>query len=101
MTLHESEVRRGSDRTASTGLDRQRGFAEPALVAEQGLAIQPEFLVWRELRDGKLTVAMPEWSVTPLGLHLVMPPSPLRPLRVQALVDYLARELANAPWDRE
>jgi len=70
----------------------------PALLAGQGLAIQPEFLVWREVRDGKLAVAMPDWSVTPLGLHLVMPPSPLRPLRVQALVDHLARELANAPW---
>lgn len=71
----------------------------PALLAGQGLAIQPEFLVWRELRDGLLTLAMPEWSVTPLGLHLVMPPSPLRPLRVQTLIDYLARELARAPWD--
>ncbi|KQS05142.1 LysR family transcriptional regulator [Sphingomonas sp. Leaf357] len=71
----------------------------PALLAGQGLAIQPEFLVWRELRDGRLMPAMPEWSVAPLGLHLVMPPSPLRPLRVQALIDYLARELARAPWD--
>ena len=70
----------------------------PALVAGQGLAIQPEFLIWRELRDGQLAVAMPEWSVTSLGLHLVMPPSPLRPLRVQVLVDYLARELVQAPW---
>jgi len=70
----------------------------PALIAGQGLAIQPEFLVWQELRDGKLTVAMPDWTVTPLGLHLVMPPSPLRPLRVQVLIDHLARELANAPW---
>ena len=72
----------------------------PALVAGQGLAIQPEFLVWRELRDGALAIGMPEWSVTPLGLHLVMPPSPLRPLRVQVVIDYLARELANAPWGR-
>jgi DNA-binding transcriptional LysR family regulator len=70
----------------------------PALLAGQGLAIQPEFLVWRELRDGKLAVAMPDWTVTPLGLHLVMPPSPLRPLRVQVLIDHLARELASAPW---
>jgi DNA-binding transcriptional LysR family regulator len=70
----------------------------PALIAGQGMAIQPEFLVWRELRDGKLTVVMSEWTVTPLGLHLVMPPSPLRPLRVQVLIDHLARELANAPW---
>ena len=73
----------------------------PALIAGQGLAIQPEFLVWRELRDGKLVTAMPDWTVTPLGLHLVMPPSPLRPLRVQVLIDHLARELANAPWGRD
>lgn len=70
----------------------------PALVAGQGLAIQPEFLVWHALRDGTLAVAMPEWTVTPLGLHLVMPPSPLRPLRVQVVIDYLARALAHAPW---
>ena len=70
----------------------------PALLAGQGLAIQPEFLIWRELRDGRLTIAMPDWTVAPLGLHLVMPPSPLRPLRVQVLIDHLARELANAPW---
>lgn len=70
----------------------------PALIAGQGLAIQPEFLVWRELREGTLAIAMPQWTVTPLGLHLLMPPSPLRPLRVQVLIDHLARELANPPW---
>jgi len=70
----------------------------PTLIAGQGLAIQPEFLVWRELREGTLAIGMPEWSVTPLGIHLVMPPSPLRPLRVQVLIDHLAREFANAPW---
>ncbi len=72
----------------------------PALIAGQGLAVQPEFLVWRELREGTLVIGMPEWQVAPLGIHLVTPPSPLRPLRVQVLIDYLARELANAPWDK-
>ncbi len=71
----------------------------PALIAGQGLAVQPEFLVWRELREGTLVIVMPEWQVAPLGIHLLTPPSPLRPLRVQVLIDYLARELANAPWD--
>jgi DNA-binding transcriptional LysR family regulator len=70
----------------------------PALLAAQGLAIQPEFLVWRELRSGALEIVMPDWTPPPLALHLVMPPSPLRPLRVQAVVDHLSRALAHAPW---
>ena len=70
----------------------------PALVAGLGLAIQPDFLVWRELRAGTLEIAMPDWTPPPLALHLIMPPSPLRPLRVQAVIDYLAIALARAPW---
>ncbi|QNA85299.1 LysR family transcriptional regulator [Sphingomonas sp. So64.6b] len=71
----------------------------PALLAGQGLALQPEFLVWRELREGRLEIAMPEWTVPPLGLHLLTPPSSLRPLRVQVLIDHLAKALATPPWD--
>jgi DNA-binding transcriptional LysR family regulator len=70
----------------------------PALVAGRGLALQPEFLIWRELQAGTLEVAMPEWSPPILGLHLVMPLSRRRPARVQALVQHLAHSLAQPPW---
>ena len=70
----------------------------PALLAGQGLAIQPEFLIWRELRDGALEIALPEWTPPPLALHLIMPPSPFRLLRVQVTIDHLADALAKAPW---
>jgi DNA-binding transcriptional LysR family regulator len=73
----------------------------PALIAGQGLAMQPEFLVWRDLQQGLLEVGMPEWSAQPLGLYLVMPPSPLRPLRVRVLIDHLASTLARSPWANE
>jgi DNA-binding transcriptional LysR family regulator len=70
----------------------------PALLAGLGLAIQPEFLVWREVKRGDLEIVLPDWAPPPLALHLVMPPSPLRPLRVQVVIDHLSRALAQAPW---
>lgn len=70
----------------------------PVLLAGEGLAIQPEFLVWKQLRDGALEIAMPAWMPPPLALNLIMPPSLLRSLRVQAVIDHLAGALARAPW---
>ncbi len=70
----------------------------PSLVAGQGLALQPEFLVWRELRAGLLEHVMPDWTAPILGLHLVMPPGALRPLRVQTLIEHLSKSLAHPPW---
>jgi DNA-binding transcriptional LysR family regulator len=71
---------------------------KPALLAGQGLAIQPEFLVWRELRAGALEPVMPDWAPPPLALHLLTPPSSMRPARVQAVIDHLTKTLAQAPW---
>ena len=70
----------------------------PALRAGLGLAVQPEFMVWRDLADGRLEAVMTEWSVPPIGLHVVTPPGGLRPARVTVLIDFLGRRLAGAPW---
>ncbi|MCL7714810.1 LysR family transcriptional regulator [Stenotrophomonas mori] len=63
-----------------------------------GLALQPEFMVWEDLRDGRLETAMDDWQVEPIALHIVTPPGLRRPARVQALIDYLAAGLERAPW---
>ncbi|WP_042263193.1 LysR family transcriptional regulator [Paraburkholderia heleia] len=70
----------------------------PALLAGQGIALQPEFLVWDALQRGELEHVMGEWAIADINVNLVMPPGFMRTTRVTALIDFLVEHLAHAPW---
>lgn len=71
-----------------------------ALMAGQGVAIQPDFMVWEDLARGALVELMPEWRVPDIALHLVTPPGQRRPARVRVLIQFLAERLMHAGWAR-
>ncbi|BCW89742.1 HTH-type transcriptional regulator DmlR [Alphaproteobacteria bacterium SO-S41] len=73
----------------------------PALLAGEGLAMQPDFTVAAHLRAGTLEAILTEWAPPPIAVHLVMPPGGLRPARVGAVIDFLAAHFATAPWTVE
>jgi DNA-binding transcriptional LysR family regulator len=72
----------------------------PALRAGMGIALQPEFLVWRDLREGRLEVVLADWSAPPIALNIVTPPGGPRPSKVSVLIEFLIARFSErtAPW---
>lgn len=70
----------------------------PVLRAGLAMAVIPEFIVWQEIRSGALEAILEDWMPPPNAVHLVTPPGANRPVRVQLLMDFLAKRYAKAPW---
>ena len=68
----------------------------PALIAGLGIARLPDFIVAPHLASGELVAILQDWTPPPTGLHLLTPPSALRPARVEALIAFLADRLREA-----
>jgi DNA-binding transcriptional LysR family regulator len=71
-----------------------------ALEAGLGLALQPDFLVWDAVRDGRLMTVLDDWAAPKLALHLITPAGGPRPIRVAVLLEFLTRRFTSgaAPW---
>ena len=73
----------------------------PSVCAGHGIALLPDFIVWRALAEGKIERILPDWAPAPIALNLLTPPNALRPARVRVLIDYLAKRFTKAPWALE
>ena len=65
----------------------------PALIAGRGIGYLPDFLCQKALDAGELINVLPGWRMGDIALNIVMPPSRLRPARVDALVNFLKDNL--------
>jgi DNA-binding transcriptional LysR family regulator len=69
-----------------------------AALAHQGVILQPDFLVSRDLRDATLVELMPEYRAAELGIFAVYPTRKQLPSKVRRLVDFLVEAFQEPPW---
>ncbi|MDR6787415.1 DNA-binding transcriptional LysR family regulator [Sphingomonas sp. BE138] len=66
-----------------------------ALEAGLGIARLPGFIVGDALAAGRIVEILHDWAPAPIGLHLLTPPSALRPARVDALIAFVSERLRD------
>ncbi len=71
--------------------------ARQALVAGRGIAPAHRWLVDDLLTSGELDVLLPDYTLPPVPLSMLIVPERGNVLRVRLLVDYLARHIAEIP----
>lgn len=72
----------------------------PSLDAGEGIALQPDFIVWEATQAGRLVAVLTDWACPRLALNLVTPGGGPRAIRTRVLLDFLASRFTSgaAPW---
>jgi DNA-binding transcriptional LysR family regulator len=72
----------------------------PSLRAGIGIAVLPDFMVWRDLQEGRLETVMTQWLAPLIALNIVSPPGGPRPSKVTVLMEFLIRRYSGngIPW---
>lgn len=69
-----------------------------AALANQGLILQPDFIVGEDLRRGDLVELMPSYRSIELGIYAVYASRKQLPLKTRRLVDHLSDALREPSW---
>jgi DNA-binding transcriptional LysR family regulator len=73
---------------------------EGALAKGLGVALQPDFVVWKQLKDTTLARVLVDWSAPPANVNILTPGGRPHASRVTALIDFLIGRFASdkVPW---
>ena len=66
-----------------------------AVLSGMGIATPPTWMFKDEIASGDVQILLPNWTVSPLPIHLVFSPYRQRAAKVRAFCDYMALALAE------
>ena len=69
-----------------------------AALGNQGVILQPTFLIAADLESGRLVEVLPQYRSPDLGIYALYPTRKHLLPKVRLLIDYLAESFADKPW---
>jgi DNA-binding transcriptional LysR family regulator len=69
-----------------------------AALADQGIILQPDFLIGADLRRDTLVELLPKFRSVELGIHVVYPTRKHLPLKLRRLIDFLVAAFRSPAW---
>jgi DNA-binding transcriptional LysR family regulator len=69
-----------------------------AALDDQGIVLQPDFIVGEDVKRGRLIELMPEYRAVELGVYAVYPSRKYLPLKIRRLVDFLVQSFRDVSW---
>ena len=69
-----------------------------AAIAGQGIVLQPDFMVYEDLKQGTLVRLLPDYRTPVFTIYAVYPTRKMLPPRVRNLVNFLVAALRNPSW---
>lgn len=73
--------------------------ARAATLAGLGVSWQPTFLVSEDLRAGRLVRLLPAYSLPDIDVLAVYPSRRQLSVKVRVMIDFLAAQFSDTPWD--
>jgi len=69
-----------------------------AALADQGIILQPDFIVGEDLRRGTLVELLPGWRAGRIDIHAMYPTRKFLPVKTRRMVDFLVEAFATPAW---
>ena len=96
FTARHAPAQRVSVRVSPVMRSNNGDTCRDAAVQGQGVVMQPDFLVAKELQTGRLVQVMPNWLGQQLGIYAVYPSRRHLSAKVRLLIEYLSAHLGGA-----
>jgi DNA-binding transcriptional LysR family regulator len=97
LWVYENDTRRHEVRIKGTAQSNNSEAIREMVLGGLGIALSPVWLFSEDLKAGRVTAILQDYTAQSLPIHAVSPANRRQSARVKAFVDYMSQALETAP----